>query len=233
VGYSGKLEDKLKVQSLRKQGYSYKEILEQVTVSKDTISRWCKDIELSEEQKKRLIQNKQFGQKKGSLVAADNKRRHRIEQTDLIRKTAKEELGDISDRDKLLLGIALYAGEGYKMDRKVGFANADPQLIKFMMEWFLTVTKTPMSRIRGAIWLHDNLDEQLAKAYWSTLTGIPQNQFHKTYMAKLKPDSKKIRKNIHPYGVFAIRFTDSATHRRIMGWIYGIFNDKIAKRLPE
>ena len=51
MGYAGKVKEKLYAQELRKKGYSYKEILTQISVSKDTISRWCKNIELTSEQK--------------------------------------------------------------------------------------------------------------------------------------------------------------------------------------
>jgi len=74
MGYFGKLEDKLKAQHLRRQGLSYREILLQINVSKDTISRWCRDIVLSKAQKNRLLGNKIYGQRKGSQVAAENKR---------------------------------------------------------------------------------------------------------------------------------------------------------------
>ena len=79
MGYAGKLKEKLYAQELRKKGFSYKEILTQISVSKDTISRWCKNIELTSEQKERLLNNKLFGQRKGSLVAADKKRNRGID----------------------------------------------------------------------------------------------------------------------------------------------------------
>ena len=81
--------------------------------------------------------------------------------------------------------------------------------------------------MRGAIWLHEGLNEKNSKKFWSELVNLPPNQFHKTYIAKVKNNSKKIRKNIHQYGVFQIRFSDSAIHRKIMGWIYALFGDKI------
>lgn len=227
MGYFGKLEDKFKAQELRRQGLSYKEILQKVDVSKSTISEWCKDIELTEKQKLRLLNNKKFGQRKGSLVAADNKRLARIARTEEIRRIAKKELGKLTMRDKLLAGIALYAAEGSKTDGKGGFANSDSYLIKFMSEWLTQFANVHKDRLRGAIWLHEGLNEKKAKKFWSELTGIPLQQFTKTYVAKVKTDSRKIRKNIHQYGVFAIRFSDSTIHRKIMGWIYAIFNDKI------
>ncbi len=227
MGYFGKLDEKLKTQNLREKGLSYKEILEYVDVSKDTISRWCKDISLTEEQKERLVANKKFGQKKGSLVAAENKRRKRKERTIEIFKEAKKGLGRMSARDKFITGIALYVAEGGKTDGQGEFANTDPALIIFMMEWFLKFVKVPMGKIRGAIWLHEGLDENKAKEYWSSMTGIPINQFYKTYVAINKFNSKKIRKNIHEFGVFSIRFSDCEKHRKIIGWISALFDAKI------
>lgn len=227
MGDFGKIEDKFKAQELRKQGLSYREILQTISVSKSTISLWCRDIKLTNKQKHRLLNNKQFGQKKGSLVAAENKRNARIERTKKIRGLAKKDVGRIINRDKFMAGIALYAAEGTKSDGHAAFTNSDPQLIKFMMDWFMVFAKVPMKKMRGAIWLHEGLDEINAKKFWSKLTGIPRNQFHKTYVAKVKNESNKIRKNIHQYGVLAIRFSDSAVHRKIMGWIYALFDDKM------
>lgn len=128
-----------------------------------------------------------------------------------------------------MTGIALYAGEGYKTDGKGGFANTDPSLIKFMTKWFQEFCNLPITKLRGAIWIHENLDYIAAKSFWSKLTGIPEEQFHKTYISVNKKDSKKIRKNIHQYGVFAIRFSNSQEQRRIMGWISALLGDKMLR----
>lgn len=227
MGYFGRIEDKFKAQELRRQGLSYREILQTISVSKDTISKWCRDIELTQKQKLRLLENKKFGQRKGSLVAADNKRRARIARTEKIKEKARKTLGKLSNRDKFITGIALYAAEGNKGDGKAGFSNADPKLIKFMMDWFLTFAKVPMEKMRGAIWLHEGLSDKDSKNFWSNLIGLPVDQFNKTYVAKVKNHSRKIRKNIHQYGVIQIRFSDSAIHRKIMGWISAAFDAKI------
>ena len=227
MGYFGRIEDKFKAQALRRQGLSYREILQTISVSKSTISLWCKDIGLTEKQKLRLLKKKQFGQRKGSLIAAENKRRDRIERTERIKGEARKTLGKLNNRDRFVTGIALYAAEGNKSDGKAGFSNADPKLIKFMMDWFLIFAKVPIEKMRGAIWLHEGLSEKKSKKFWSDLIDLPLSQFNKTYIAKVKSDSKKIRKNIHQYGVFQIRFSDSAIHRRIMGWISAVFSDKI------
>lgn len=229
MGYTGKLEEKIKAQKLRKEGLSYGAIIQQIHVPKSTLSGWCKDIELTKKQKQKLIENKMFGQRKGSIIAADNKRRARLIRTKIIFKDAKKELGRLSKRDRFIVGIALYSGEGYKNDGKGGFANSDPLLIKFMVQWFKEFCCLPISKFRGAIWIHEGLDVENAKKYWSSLTGIPQDQFHKTYVAENKINSKKIRKNIHQYGIFAIRFSAADKQRRIMGWISALLGGKIPK----
>ncbi len=227
MGYFGRIEDKILAQDLRRKGLSYQEILQTISVSKSTMSLWCKDIQLTKKQQLRLLNKKQFGQRKGSLVAAENKRRNRVQRTAKIRKEARKTLGKLDNRDKFVTGIALYAAEGNKSDGKAGFSNADPKLIKFMMDWFLTFAKVPMEKMRGAIWLHEGLSEEKSKIFWSDLVKLPTNQFHKTYIAKVKNDSKKARKNIHQYGVIQIRFSDSTIHRKIMGWISAVFDGKI------
>lgn len=227
MGYVGKLAEKLRAQELRKKGLSYREILQHINVSKDTISRWCRDIPLTKKQKERLIKNKIFGQRKGSIVAADNKRRARIKRTKLIMKEAKKELGRISKRDRFVAGVAFYAAEGTKFDGKITFSNSDPKLIKFMTDWFKDFCKVNSSKLRGRIWIHENRNEHKAKKFWSKLTRIPIDQFYKSYVAENKLNSRKIRKKIHKYGVFAVGFSDSEIHRKIMGWITGVIGSRM------
>jgi hypothetical protein len=228
MGYNGKIDEKVKAQQLRQKGYSYNEILEQVHVSKDTLSRWCKNIELTIAQKQRLIKLKVNGQKKGSIIAAENKKSERIKITEQIYQKAKNDINRLSERDFFITGVSLYAGEGDKTIGRAGFCNSDPKLIKFMMKWFLNYTKLPMSKFHGAIWLHEDLNESEAKKYWSDLTRIPISQFYKTYIAVNKSKSQIQRKNIHKYGIFAIRFCDNNNQRKILGWISAVFDDKIS-----
>ncbi len=229
MGYSGKLEFKQLAVNLRKEGLSYKEILLKIPVSKNSISRWCRDITLSETQEERLISLKVNGQQKASFISAHRKRERREQEKKLVLKESLLEIGTIDDRDFFVAGLMLYAGEGDKGEYKTAFTNADPRLIEFMMKWFIKFCNIPLEKFRGAIWIHEGLDANNSKVYWSSLTGIPQNQFHKTYIAKVKNDSKKIRKNIHSYGVFSIRFSGKKVQSKILGWIYTVIDAKISK----
>ncbi len=130
--------------------------------------------------------------------------------------------------------VTLYVAEGTKSDHIFEFTNADPYLIRFMSIWMRSYCNIDESRLRGAIWLHEENNELLAKEYWSRISGVPIDQFQKTYISK-KRDSKKIRKNLHKYGIFSLRISDVRVTRRLMGWICGIFseswyNNKVKER---
>ena len=132
------------------------------------------------------------------------------------------DVGLLSARDEFIAGVALYLGEGTKGDKLFEFTNADQRVIQFVAHWLRRFFEIDESRLQGAIWIHEGLDQEEARQFWSKVSGIPASQFQKTYVAKNKPQSRKIRKNIHPYGVFSIRYSDCMVVRRIMGQIAGL-----------
>jgi len=95
------------------------------------------------------------------------------------------------------------------------------------MRWFREFCQIPEDKFRGAIWIHENLDELKARKFWSRITGIPLGQFRKSYIAKNKTNSKKIRKNLHRYGVLAVRVSSADIQRKILGWIAGILRESM------
>jgi hypothetical protein len=222
MGYTGKLLEKKKARTLRVKGHSHTEISQKVSVSKGSISRWCRDIELSKKQIKNLQRKQHCGSYRGRLLGANRQKEARIKNTRELLNKGMKRIGFLSKRDFFIAGAALYLGDGSKGDSEVGFSNANPEIVRFMMSWLKMFFEIPETRIRGQIWIHDNLDESKAKKFWSKVTGIPQSQFRKSYIAKNIEKSKKIRKNIHSYGVFSIRISSSSTQREIKGLMKGI-----------
>ncbi|OGM09112.1 hypothetical protein A2Z67_05895 [Candidatus Woesebacteria bacterium RBG_13_36_22] len=222
MGYFGKIEEKQRAIKLRNRGLSYSEIQETVKVSKDTLSRWCRDVLLSLEQIERLQKRKLQGAERGRVIGAKRQQERRLKEIKFFIDKGKKDIGNLNKRDRFLVGISLYAAEGGKRDSSIEFSNSDPKIIKFIIKWFREFCNIPEEKFRGAIWIHDNLDPDNAKIFWSKMTNIPENQFHKTYIAKNKKDSNKIRKNIHKFGVFSIRVSSTKAQRMILGWIAGI-----------
>ncbi len=222
MGYYGNLELKTKAQTLRTKGRSYTFIAKALKIPKSTISDWCKNISLTKVQIEQLLKNKKSGALKGSLIAAENKKKIRIDQTNSLYEQGISEVGLLSKRDRFISGIAFYSSEGTKTDKGCAFANADPKMITFMVSWFKEFGNIPADKFHAAIWIHENKNETKAKKFWSNITGIPQKNFYKSYITENKIKSKKIRKNIHEFGVCTIYVSNSPLQRKLMGWIGGV-----------
>lgn len=225
MGYYGKLQEKNTAIKLRKEGLSYTEIRKTVKVSKSTLSIWCRHIALDSQQEKRLNKVKMDGAMRGRLVGAKKQQLKRIEMTNDLIKSGKERVGKLTQNEFFIAGASLYLGDGMKGDKSVGFTNANPRLIRFMMRWFREFCDIPESSYRGAIWLHPGLDEKKAKLFWSKISGIPLEKFHKTYITVDKSNSRKIRKNIHKYGIFSVRASVAKIQREIKGYMEGIMEN--------
>ena len=158
---------------------------------------------------------------KGSFIAAENKKRATKEAIRTFITLGEKDVGKLSERDKFLAGVALYFAEGNKSGSNVAFSNADAKSIAFMMYWLRRVCNVVESKFRCNIYLHDNLDEKKAKKFWSRVTHIPLAQFRKTYIVENRKN--RLRKTRHEYGVCRIIVSDVVLHRRIMGWISGLF----------
>ena len=221
MSYIGKLDLKLEAQKLRGKGLSIKEIQKRLKVSRSSVSLWARDVKLTERQLKKLYLNKKSGALRGSIVAARNKIKAREEITEKLLQEGIKEIGVLSKRDNFIAGVALYFAEGTKGDKNVSFSNSDPLAIKFMVEWLRCFCAVPENKFRVSLYLHDNLDEKKAKQFWSDLTKIPFAQFGKSYIVKNNP--LRLRKVKHIYGVARITASNVNLHRKIMGWIAGLF----------
>lgn len=146
-----------------------------------------------------------------------------------LRAEGRELIGQLSERDLLIAGTALYAGEGAKTDGKVKFANSDARQVALFCRWLRTFFDVDESRLRVALYLHAHLDLTAAIDHWAGVTGIPPEQFTKPYRAV--PD-ESIRHTKHRYGCVGVAYHCSRTHRGIMGLVDGLLDrDLVGGRL--
>lgn len=190
-----KSKEKNKARGLRQRGESIKDIAKKLRVAKGTVSLWCRDIELTPEQIQRLQKRMIEGNYKGSLKGARMQHERRMIQIKQLMEEGSKLIDSLLQRDKLLIGAALYWGEGMKKEGMARVANSDPKIIKFMISWFRSVWGIPKDRFTLQILInqiHKNRIEEVER-YWSNFLGIPRIQFNKTTLIKAK--NKKIYKN--------------------------------------
>lgn len=206
---------------LREQGESVRSIATKLNVAKSSASLWTRHIILSVEQLEKLQQRVILGSELGRTRGALAQKTKRLQKYDLAAQSAKNEIGSLSPREKLLVGTALYWAEGTKKGRRVDFCNSDPNLVKFMISWFIEQfgVKGHEFRIQLGINEEHKSREATVKDYWSNLTGLPLSQFTKTSFKHAK--LKKVYQNFNEYfgtpKIYVSR--PSRIHARVLGLI--------------
>ncbi|MEK9177290.1 MAG: hypothetical protein AAB923_03260, partial [Patescibacteria group bacterium] len=143
---------------------------------------------------------------------------------------AKKRIKELSPHELLLVGSALYWGEGGKTIRaSARISNSDPNIIRFMMRFFREVCKVQEEKFRGHVHTFSHLNARQAERYWSGISGIPVRNFYKTYVKKSRASRDK--KDSLPFGTVQIYVNDTNLFLTISGWIeklgeIGLRNDK-------
>ena len=223
-----KFEEKKKAIELRKQGLSYREILEQIPVAKSSVSLWLKSVKLAGNQKQRLTDKKLASARRG----AQKMKNIRIALTKEIKDKARKEIGKLSKRELWLIGIALYWAEGSKEKQskssKVLFSNSDPYMIKIFIRWLVEIIKLPKERISFNVVLHENNKHRLEEVnnYWITYTGFSSKSFGNIYFKRNKIQTKRKNVGENYFGLLRVGVKESSTlNRRIQGWTEGIYGN--------
>ena len=208
-----KLYEKNQSIELRRKGLSIKKIASRLNVSKSSVSLWVRDVSITKSQRSKLDKYPH------TIVAVEKRRLSRLKNESIKRESviisAQKEIGTIALRELWLMGVMLYWAEGGKTQRTVRFSNGDPEMIKIMMKFFRIICKVPEAKFRGYIHIHDHLDHKKAKLYWSSISGIPTDQFFKTYLVKDKV--RKSDRNSLPNGVMDVYVLDTHLFLLISG----------------
>lgn len=210
---------------LRRKGFSYNEILKFVHVGHGTISRWCSKIPLTEEQKKRLLE------KKRNTPLIQYLQKQAIQSKKEARVWARERINRILDNNELLFntGVVFYWAEGTKSgDGGIEFTNTDPIIIKIMMKFFREIIDVPNDKFKIIVRISDKGDVKKAENYWSKITKIPQKNFRKPEILKLKQNSKSLKK--YPHGMCRITINNISLRRKILAVIEEFSQNFFGKR---
>jgi len=103
----------------------------------------------------------------------------------------------------------------------VKFANTDSAMVVFFCRWLRTQFDIDESRMRVTVYLHEGLDLDEAERHWSSVTGVPRNQFRKPFRAVA---DASIRTTNHVHGCCYVGYSCSHTHRKIMGLVRALLS---------
>lgn len=219
-----KSKEKIKAIALRKQGKSIKWIASELGVSPGSVSLWCRDVVLTEDQISSLEKqgrDPHYGQR---LLYAKTQQSKRINKTNQLMNEGVREIGKLSKRELLLVGTALYWAEGYKKDSQVGLGSSDPAMMKLYVKWLKECFGHDLDDLLFRVTFNEShkYREQDILNYWANLFLLPITRFQKPFYQQVK--WKKQYDNPGDYfGVLRIRARRSSDLlRKIKGLTEGL-----------
>jgi len=222
-----KKQQKEQALKLRSAGVSIGDIANRLSISKSTASYWCRNIQLSPSQIKKLYEKQKRAAMASITILAEKNRRKRIATTKEMTIRGNIDVGRITKRDLFIIGLALYWGEGYKKgSQEFGFTNSDPEIVKVFIRWvndIYCIDKNQLILRVSINSIHKNREQDVLK-YWAHVTKTPLSQFTKTSFIKTKAKKQYANHNKH-YGTLRIKVRRGTNlRRRVLGSISAIAN---------
>ncbi len=163
---------------MRAQGKTYSEIKALLKVGKSSLSLWLRDMPLSPEQMRAV---RDFSPKRIERYRATMQKK-RDDRLGLAYEKAKNDIGNLNERELFLTGLFLYWGEGAKTMRgTVTVSNTDPEVIRFFLRW-LEVLGVERSKVRIRLHLYTDMNIKEETRFWAQLLNLSQNQFLTPYV---------------------------------------------------
>jgi len=199
--------------ALRRLGLTYGEIREMIPVPKNTLSYWCRDIELDAGQIAAVRERTGASSRTGIPVDTQWRRRREIRK---IEESARQEARSLVEDPVWLAGVMLYWAEGGKTKRNLEMANTDSDILRIFIAWVRCHLETG-SEFVLSLHLHEGNDETTARRHWEEVLDLPGTDWTKTFV---KPKGTGHRKNKLLWGVCRVRVRRSAdSFIRTMAWI--------------
>lgn len=207
-----KYDDRIKARSMRKKGISILVIAQKLGVSKSSVSFWCRDIILTDEQFEKLRKNMGVSFKYGQRIASQINRQKKLNEIKKRFKESENMIKKLTPRDVLVAGACLYWAEGAKTSNRFTFVNSDPLMIKIFFLFLTNILKIKKESIRPTLQINFIHKKRIKKVmfFWSKYLGINLKNFNKPYFIKTAP--KKVYENYdNYYGILRLRVLKSSS----------------------
>jgi transposase-like protein len=142
----------------------------------------------------------------------------------LIRQRATNDaasrVGELADRELLLLGAVAYWAEGTKAKpwrrrERLSFTNSDPNMIRLFLAW-LDLIGVDENRLSFRVHIHESADIEGALTYWAGIAGVPEGAFSKTTVKRHKPVTNRHNVGDAYRGCLVIQVRRSADEYRLV-----------------
>lgn len=206
---------------MRKEGYSYNLISDELGVAKSTLSGWLRDVPFAEyhphvQQRMQAATQAmaEARKKKAATLRAEARDEADKEVTEFL-------LQGLDTRDLFLMGLIAYWAEGSKSHSIISLTNSDPGIIQLFVRWVDEALKVPTEQLRGEVHLYPDTDIEEAEQYWSEVSHIQRGQFYPAQVDTRKGKSPHKRGTLK-YGTFHVKVVGEGStflYHKILRWM--------------
>lgn len=170
-------EEKDQVIALRKSGLSIRNVARQTGLAISTVSGWCRGIELSDAERRRVALAAKPHQAAAQRRAVLKNKELMLARHASARSRGVAMLPALSSEHVLLVGLGLYLGDGYKAGGDCGFSNSNAAIQRFMISWFENCFGVCRDRFRCRVVIHEKYrdDEDAICREWCEELGLPRS----------------------------------------------------------
>ncbi|MCX6738810.1 MAG: hypothetical protein NT098_02010 [Candidatus Parcubacteria bacterium] len=207
-------KDKEKALELRKEGKSYREIKNALSVPVSTLSDWLAPLDWSKNITRSLgeIAKKKNTMRIRSLNGIRNE--HLKNAYIEAQNEAVEEFQALKYHPLFIAGMMLYWGEGDKVTKShVKLTNTDTAMVKIYVNFLLDVCRIPKEKIRCSLLLYPDLDEYQCKKQWIERAGLEGFHFGKSTVIQGRHKTKRLQT-----GICLVNVSSNYFKQKILVW---------------
>ncbi|WP_166355361.1 helix-turn-helix domain-containing protein [Phytoactinopolyspora limicola] len=204
--------------ALRRDGHSVPEIAAELGIARSTAWLVTKEVawEPTPERQERA--------KRAARARWDRYNQRQAVERKRVVDGMVAEIGNISERELLLVGAALYWAEGekakpWRQTEQLGFINSDPEVILLHLKW-LRLLGVRTERLVFRVHIHESADVAEAEKYWSDVVGVPVERFSRATLKKHNPRTVRRNTGESYRGCLVVRVRRSAGEYRAMAGIW-------------
>jgi hypothetical protein len=215
MNMKARLDQKNKAIELRRLGLSYKEIQEQVPVSKGLLSLWLAHLPLTQVEQILLKKKLEDRKNRGRLNSKILNQARMVEREKRIIKEA-EILFKKSKNDPLfLIGITLFWCHGSKGSQVLNFSSSDTDTVFIMYTWIQKYLLLKKDTIKVRLFISDSPNIDTFRSFWAKNMGIP---LEKISISLGKRKDRGIKNNPYYKGCILLSVTKVKYKKMMIAW---------------
>ena len=199
---------------LRRLGYSYMDVANELKISKTSVSNWVKNVRLTENEKNILQKNLKGKIERGRMKASISIRSRKVFKEKVAYENAEKDFKKYLQDSLFMLGLGICWSHASKRPNSFQFTSSDQSIVKIILLWaekYLDLSnKSPKYRV----FIDISCKNQDCEQFWSRVVGLSAELFQKTMYLR----SQSVKRSREYKGSLAIVISNIDVVRKIIAW---------------